>query len=204
MQWKPDGFDKWMDWYYRMFLGSCDRSTHKKDWKRPLGMTDESYETAIYFRNNIFASEKVIKELKLKSEDVDYIITDDKQILDWCYLILENYSKGMISIGDEIKNKKDIIDYKRHLRMYLDSSHVLHYMFFILDELFTEIDLDRIEKYLPFNYETEKTVRVMHPIGNEGEFKTNLNYCYKCGTHVRDQKYCHQCGYKLIWRDNEK
>lgn len=40
---------------------------------------------------------------------------------------------------------------------------------------------------------------VKHPIMANGKENKKVTYCYSCGTTVRNQKYCHWCGRKLIW-----
>ena len=37
------------------------------------------------------------------------------------------------------------------------------------------------------------------PIGMKGELRTHETYCFHCGTHVKNQKFCHYCGRKLLW-----
>jgi len=41
---------------------------------------------------------------------------------------------------------------------------------------------------------------VKHPINDKGKENKLVTYCYHCGTNVRQQKFCHNCGYKLIWQ----
>lgn len=36
-------------------------------------------------------------------------------------------------------------------------------------------------------------------IDSTGKFNRSRTYCYHCGKGVRDQKFCHGCGYKLDW-----
>lgn len=45
------------------------------------------------------------------------------------------------------------------------------------------------------------TTYVMHPYDMNGKEYKNINYCYRCGEHARvhNQKFCHNCGSKLLW-----
>jgi len=45
-----------------------------------------------------------------------------------------------------------------------------------------------------------KEAIVKYPIDVNGEVNKKVSYCYHCGTNVHKQKYCHGCGYKLIWQ----
>lgn len=45
------------------------------------------------------------------------------------------------------------------------------------------------------------SIKVMHPINAEGKENKKVTYCFKCGTYVRNQLYCHGCGYKLDWSE---
>lgn len=42
---------------------------------------------------------------------------------------------------------------------------------------------------------------VMNPINSDGKPNKLITYCYKCGTNVRNQIYCHNCGRKLLWNN---
>lgn len=42
-----------------------------------------------------------------------------------------------------------------------------------------------------------------HPIGSDGKVNRKISYCYSCGTTVKNQRYCHGCGNKLIWPHND-
>jgi len=42
-------------------------------------------------------------------------------------------------------------------------------------------------------------IEVAYPIDADGNVNRSRPYCYHCGTQVRDQKYCHICGRKLVW-----
>lgn len=41
---------------------------------------------------------------------------------------------------------------------------------------------------------------IKHPLNMYGQENKKVNYCYQCGTTVKNQKYCHNCGRKLIWK----
>ena len=41
--------------------------------------------------------------------------------------------------------------------------------------------------------------KVKHPIDSEGNLNKRHSYCCKCGAGVKNQKYCHGCGKRLIW-----
>ena len=45
----------------------------------------------------------------------------------------------------------------------------------------------------------EPTAEVRHPIDMNGIENKKVNYCFKCGTNIKNQIYCHMCGRKLIW-----
>ena len=54
-----------------------------------------------------------------------------------------------------------------------------------------------IPDWCPFN--KEKSAEVRHPIDSEGNLNKKVTYCFHCGTNVKNQKYCHGCGSKLLW-----
>lgn len=45
----------------------------------------------------------------------------------------------------------------------------------------------------------ERKSIVKHPIGCDCRFNRKRNYCVSCGTTVKNQRYCHNCGKELIW-----
>ena len=48
--------------------------------------------------------------------------------------------------------------------------------------------------------ESEHITEVRHPTDLSGKIENRkYTYCYHCGTGVKNQKYCHGCGYKLDW-----
>jgi len=49
--------------------------------------------------------------------------------------------------------------------------------------------------------EEEREIQVSYAINSEGKLDKNRSYCFHCGTSVRDQKFCHGCGYKLLWKE---
>ena len=58
----------------------------------------------------------------------------------------------------------------------------------------TEIEIHACEHGL-----LHATSLVKHPIDSEGKPTQARNYCFMCGTTVKDQKHCHDCGRRLIW-----
>lgn len=62
-----------------------------------------------------------------------------------------------------------------------------------------------IRIYVEYNVLLEQLKRLknfstaLHPIDADGAINKKVCYCSHCGITVKDQKYCHQCGYKLIW-----
>ena len=44
----------------------------------------------------------------------------------------------------------------------------------------------------------------MNPKGMEGQFKKKVTYCWHCGTHIKNQKHCCNCGRLIIWKDLNK
>ena len=44
---------------------------------------------------------------------------------------------------------------------------------------------------------------VLHPLNKDCKSNLKVTYCYNCGTHVKDQKYCHGCGSLLNWNIEE-
>lgn len=47
--------------------------------------------------------------------------------------------------------------------------------------------------------EVVKLAQIACPMDHNGELKRFENYCYNCGTGVKNQKYCKNCGSKLDW-----
>ena len=65
-----------------------------------------------------------------------------------------------------------------------------------IEELETML-INRDERIKEF--EAENTAEVRHPTDSDGKINKSMSYCYHCGAHVRDQKYCKNCGWKLLW-----
>ena len=38
-----------------------------------------------------------------------------------------------------------------------------------------------------------------NPIGMDGNPNALVKYCYTCGNHLKDQKFCKTCGQKIDW-----
>uniref|UniRef100_A0A6M3JD01 Uncharacterized protein n=2 Tax=viral metagenome TaxID=1070528 RepID=A0A6M3JD01_9ZZZZ len=47
--------------------------------------------------------------------------------------------------------------------------------------------------------EKEQVAQVKHPTGSNDKPNHKRNYCFHCGVTVKNQKYCHGCGRKLLW-----
>lgn len=47
--------------------------------------------------------------------------------------------------------------------------------------------------------EVVKLAQIACPMGQDGKLRRFENYCYNCGSYVKDQKYCKNCGSKLDW-----
>lgn len=71
-----------------------------------------------------------------------------------------------------------------------------------------------IEKYILYLQDVIRTLNenrapismVLHPLKlnetrNEWVINHKVNYCYHCGSRVKNQKYCGECGFKLDWND---
>ena len=43
--------------------------------------------------------------------------------------------------------------------------------------------------------------QVACPMNSDGKLERFQNYCYNCGSFVKDQKYCKNCGSKLDWEN---
>ncbi len=62
-----------------------------------------------------------------------------------------------------------------------------------------------LEAWLVAKEESEEEIEkwpiaiVKHPIDSTGKPNRSRTYCYHCGTHVKNQKFCHGCGHKLDW-----
>ena len=73
----------------------------------------------------------------------------------------------------------------------------------IIIDVVSDLQKDRaevlIQKERIKKLEIEETAAVKHPIDSEGKMNLGVNYCYYCGQCVKDQKYCHHCGRKLLW-----
>lgn len=51
----------------------------------------------------------------------------------------------------------------------------------------------------------ELETEVKHPIDSEGKVNHRVSYCYACGANVKNQKYCQNCGRKLLlWPGQKK
>ena len=36
-------------------------------------------------------------------------------------------------------------------------------------------------------------------ISQKSDGSEGMTYCFHCGAYIRDQKYCHNCGFKIDW-----
>jgi hypothetical protein len=55
-------------------------------------------------------------------------------------------------------------------------------------------------KSLISNYSQKSDV--IFPLNMNYKVNVKVPYCYHCGAHVKNQKFCHMCGSKLNW-DNK-
>ena len=54
----------------------------------------------------------------------------------------------------------------------------------------------RLERFIRRCYCSE----VKHPIGVDCKPNKLISYCYQCGSKVKNQKYCKNCGRWLLWQ----
>lgn len=74
--------------------------------------------------------------------------------------------------------------------------------------LFAGIFFGGISGHLMFRHKPKNkfkypTTYVKHPIDMDGKPNKKVYYCFSCGANVKDQKFCHNCGKKLIWNEEK-
>jgi len=63
----------------------------------------------------------------------------------------------------------------------------------------TNLLFDALYPFYSSQFRQRPTAKVKHPINGNCKINKEATYCYHCGTSIRHQKYCHGCGYRLIW-----